>query len=59
VDKEEADFDFKRMIRRALFELELKHGEVITGIIYNRFVWRNKLDVSPLYIEVQKDGVVL
>lgn len=59
VDKEETDFIFKRKIRSALFDLELKYGEAITGIIHNRFLWRNKLDVSPLYLEVQKDGLVL
>jgi|SRR4051794_9632263 predicted nucleotidyltransferase len=59
VDKEEADFKFKKEIRNALFDLELKYGEVITGIVCNRFFWKNKLDVSPLYLEVQKDGVVL
>lgn len=59
VDKEERDFNFKRKIRSALLDLELKYGEAITGIIHNRFLWRNKLDVSPLYLEVQKDGIVL
>lgn len=58
-DKEESDFNFKKEIRNALFDLELKYGEVITGIICNKFFWKNKLDVSPLYLEVQKDGLVL
>lgn len=59
VDKEKTNFNFKRKIWNALFELELKYDGVVTGIVQNKFLWRNKLDVSLLYFEVQKDGVAL
>jgi len=58
VDKEETDFNFKRQIRRALYELELKQGTVISSVITNKKFWQD-ISVTPLYKEVEKDGIVL
>lgn len=58
VDKEETDFNFKRKIRNALYNLELKQGTVISTIIRNKEFWED-ISVTPLFKEVEKDGVVL
>ncbi len=58
VDKPETDFDFKRKIRNTLYNLELKQGTVISSIIRNKKFWHN-ISVTPLYKEVEKDGIVL
>lgn len=58
VDKEESDFIFKRKIRNALYNLELKQGTVISSIITNKKFWQD-ISVTPLYKEVEKDGIVL
>lgn len=58
VDKEESDFNFKRKIRKALYELELKQGTVISSVIINKKFWY-EISVTPLYKEVEKDGIVL
>lgn len=53
--KDEDDFSSKRLIRDALYELELSSGEIITSIIRSKIFW-NRLRSTPLYWEVQKDG---
>ncbi len=58
VDKDEKDYEFKEKIRGALFELELEFGECITGIVRNRNFWED-ISVTPLYKEIEKDGIVL
>lgn len=58
MDKEESDYEFKSRIRDALYSLELKLGEVISGVIRNRVFWE-KLNATPFYWEVQKDGKIL
>src|SRR3954465_12941952 len=58
VDKEEADFEFKRKIRRVLYELELKQGTVLSSVITNKKFWQD-ISITPLHKEVEKDGIVL
>ena len=58
VDKEERDYKFKDKIRDVLFELELKTGTVISSITKNRVFWED-ISVTPLYKEIEKDGVQL
>lgn len=58
-DKDEKDYEFKQKMRKALFRLELKWGQTITGIVTNKLYWRDKLSESPLFWEVEKDGVLL
>lgn len=58
VDKEETDFNFKRKIQNALYDLELKQETVISTIIRNKKFWQD-ISVTPLFKEVEKDGVVL
>lgn len=58
VDKDEKDVEFKKNVRNALYELELKEDTIITGIVVNKKYWRERLNESPLYWEVEKDGVL-
>ncbi len=58
VDKDEKDYEFKNKIRNALFELELKFRIGISSIIRNKEFWQ-EISVTPLYQEIEKDGVPL
>ena len=58
VDKDERDYEFKRKVSDALYYLELKSGELITGIVRNRKFWQD-ISVAPLYKEIEKDGIAL
>jgi predicted nucleotidyltransferase len=50
----------KRAIRNALYELEWSCGEVITSAIKSRTTWAEpRFKVSPFYLAVERDGVIL
>ena len=57
-DNDEANFRFKKKIRKELFDLQLNVDQVITGIIKNKAVWK-QLEYTPFFLEVCKDGKVL
>ena len=57
-DHDEANFRFKKKIRKELFDLQLDVDQVITGIIKNKVVWK-QLKHTPFFLEVCKDGKVL
>ena len=57
-DEDEKDFEFKRKIRRSLLDVQLRVGEGISTIIHNKNWW-NKLKATPLYSEINKDGLGL
>lgn len=52
------DRQYKREVRNALLQLELKYSIVITGIIRQTSFW-SEMKFTPFYKEVQKDGLVL
>jgi predicted nucleotidyltransferase len=58
VNRKEVELDFKKKIRKALLQVELKFDQAITGIVRNKLFW-DKLKMTPLYWEVQKDGLIL
>lgn len=45
--------------RDDLYEIELESGQIISTFIYPKVYWRNTLVYSPLYANVQADGVRL
>ncbi len=57
-DKEETDFNFERKIRRVLYELKLEQRSVISSVIINKKFWQD-ISVTPLYKEIEKDGIIL
>lgn len=40
-----------------MFELELEIGQPISTFIYSKNDWNTKHSVTPLYKNIQKDGV--
>ena len=47
------------LFRDRLFDLELETGEVISLFVYNKKDWKTKHKVTPLYKNIQKEGVQL
>ncbi len=58
MDKEQNEAAHKIKLMDAIYEVELSLGQIITPIIRNKRLWKN-LEISPLFNEVKKDGVVL
>lgn len=51
--KEEIDLISK------LYDLELETDQVISILIYTRKDWESRLFITPLYNNVQKEGIVI
>jgi predicted nucleotidyltransferase len=50
-------FSLETKIIDDLFGVELETGEVITPLIYAKNDWENKFSVTPLYENIEKEGV--
>ena len=58
-EMDETNKDFKKKIRDVLYGIELRVGQVISSVVCNKVFWSNKLNGSPLFQEVAKDGLSL
>lgn len=47
----------EKKYRDEMFELELEIGQPISTFIYSKNDWNTKHSVTPLYKNIQKDGV--
>lgn len=45
--------------RDSLYDIELESGQIISVLIYPKFYWNNKLKHSPLYKNVNHEGIRL
>ncbi|HBX50313.1 MAG: hypothetical protein A2275_18945 [Bacteroidetes bacterium RIFOXYA12_FULL_35_11] len=45
--------------RNNLYEIELETGQIISTIVYSKNYWSNILKYSPLYNNVNKEGIRL
>ena len=47
----------KKEIRSHLCDLELAKSQIIFAMVHSHEFWENSLSGTPLYLEIQKDGV--
>jgi uncharacterized protein len=52
-------FDFETEIMDKFYELEIETGEVISPLIYTKTDWNENHSFTPLFENVQKEGVRL
>ncbi len=52
-------FDFEKRIIDALYDIEIETGEVISPLIYTKKNWDNKHFFTPLYENINRDGIRL
>lgn len=45
--------------REVLFDIELEIGEPISTFVYSKMDWESKHAVTPLYHNIQKEGIRL
>lgn len=57
LNKQNISFDFETKLMDALYELELETGESISPLIYTRHDWNGNRSGTPLFENIQKDGV--
>lgn len=50
-------FDIETEFMDALYEIELQTGEVISPLIYTKGDWVGRHKITPLYENIEKEGV--
>ncbi len=53
------DLKVEQKFRHKLFELELEFGQAISTFVYSKEDWNGKQRVTPLYQNVQREGIAL
>jgi uncharacterized protein len=51
------DLDYERVFRHRLYEIELDLGEVSSVSVYNKNEWRLNHWMTPLYQNINKEGL--
>jgi predicted nucleotidyltransferase len=57
--KDEVSTEIERAFRTRLFDLELETGEVFSTFVYNTDTWNKKHKITPFYISIKQEGVLL
>jgi len=52
-------FDYEKRIIDALYDIEIETGEVISPLIYTKKDWDNKHFFTPLYENINREGIRL
>ncbi len=52
-------FDFETKFMDEFYELELKTGEIFSLLIYSKNDWNSNYSITPLYENIQKEGIRL
>jgi predicted nucleotidyltransferase len=53
------DRKLEKEYREELFDVELETGEPISTFVFSKKDWETKHSITPLYINVKRDGIVL
>lgn len=59
VNAQHIDRDTEKAYRDAIFDVQLETGEAISTFVFSKEEWHQKHAMTPLYDNVQKDGVLL
>ena len=59
VDDEKVTNEIEDKFRDDLYDIELEAGQIISTFIYPKLFWRETLRFSPLYENVNREGIRL
>lgn len=59
IDGSKVTNEIEDKFRGDLYDIELASGQVISIFVYSKDFWKNNRDFSPLFRNVQKDGIRL
>ncbi|MCK4664824.1 MAG: nucleotidyltransferase domain-containing protein [Bacteroidales bacterium] len=57
INSKNISFNFETKIMDEFYELELETGEIISPLIYSKSEWIEHHSITPLYENIQKEGV--
>src|SRR5690554_3534832 len=52
-------FDIETRFMDEFYELELETGEIFSPLIYSKDDWKLKYSITPLYENIQREGIRL
>ena len=55
--RENITFDYELDLRDPIFDIELESGEIISLIVYSKSEWQKMKSLSPLFINVIREGI--
>lgn len=59
INSNKVSFDYETRIMDAFYEIELETGEVFTPMVYSKNDWLENYSFTPLFENIQKEGVRL
>lgn len=59
VDSKKVTNEIEDTFRDELYDIELDSGQIISAFIYSKDQWNSSLRFSPLYTNVELDGIRL
>ncbi len=57
LNSENIPFSLEIEIMDGFYDIELETGQIISPIIYPKKEWNNKYKITPLYENIQKEGI--
>lgn len=57
LDIKSLSFDYETKIMDIFYDIELETGEIISPLIYSKSDWRDKYSITPLYENIEKEGI--
>jgi uncharacterized protein len=57
LNRKEISFDFETKFMDDFYEIELETGEIISPLIYSKNDWIENHSITPLFENIQKEGV--
>jgi predicted nucleotidyltransferase len=55
--RDKITFDYESDLRDPIFDIELESGQIISMIVYSKSDWINKMAYSPLFSNINKEGI--
>lgn len=59
IDNKERVNEAEDKFRDHLYNIELETGQIISPLVYSKEYWKKKLKFSPLYYNINKEGIYL
>ena len=59
IDKEKVTLKDEKRIKYPLYDLEFDTGQIISPLIFSKHDWENRHKITPLYENIQKEGITL
>ncbi len=57
VERDVLSYQDKVSITRPLYSLEVETGQIISPLVKSNHIWKDKYYYTPLYLNIQKEGV--